>query len=1471
MKQAAWKSLMMKHVMIHIMLAALAGVMNAKAASCTWTGAWDNTPSSADDVIIIRSGMNLSWSASLPATVASWTQENTYTNTVTVETVYGASGFTNFTISGDCVISNGTWAHQDNSTTESKRLKIEVGANLTIETGGVIKVTGLGYDWGQGPGKPTTGTSLWICGAAHGGQGGGNGLTGSGGLVTYGLITTPTRLGSGGGFGYSGATSGGGAVILNVSDTLTVNGRIEANGGDATASSRGAGAGGSIHVTTGNLQGNGVIEATGGSATGGSGGGGGRIAVILTIGTNLDSVITCAYAGSGVVEAGAAGTVYLKKSTDTYGKLIVDNNNISTPELTTTLIRNNTNQLDLVVVTNAAKCELGTGGVFDLSDGGDLVGSTNSMLIFSEGEFRPGSTYTLSDFTFSQRGTNNTTFYTNLVISTGGVLMHVDNSSTEANKINMTIMGNLTIETGGVIKVTGLGYDRGQGPGKPTCVNPWLCGAAHGGQGGNSQGVPGGDVTYGSITTPTRLGSGGGSSVHSGSTSGGGAVILNVSDMLTVNGRIEANGGDATVNSRSAGAGGSIHVTTGNLQGNGVIEATGGSATGGGAGGGGRISVILTVGINLDSVITCAYAGNGAIEDGAAGTIYIKKSTDTYGTLRIDNTNRVTTVATLISSNVTDTTVGDVNIRDGAIFGVGTEQSITVHGNWTNGGSLTADTGSTVTLAGTDTAAIYGDNTFYHLTCSTAGKRLDFEAGTTSLVSGTLTLTGAPGNLIDLNATSQGNYWYLTLAPPALQSISYVAVEDCNADAGNTVGATDSSNVNHNVNWLFGVQGTNRWTGSVSTDWGASSNWDQGHVPFYQDVEVRITDVINAPILDADREIGLHLAIESGASLALNGHALTVNGAADIDGVIIAGSTETITFKGNLDLSNGTFTHANSTVVISGTDAQSIMTGSNSFYDMVVNTPSNTVAFKDTFSAHDITVSDNGGPVTFEAVFAVHNLAVNNTTNTVTFQAGFEAHEFRCRASSGSLNFHEGSDYNITNLLLRGEADNLIILRSSSTGQQWKLNVSGWHAVRYVDVKDSNAFSGHTIYAANSINSLNNTNWHFGTWLVWDGSESTDFAASNNWTQALAPCATNLLLIDGNGANAPIISSSTTVARMIVSMTETSVLTVNTNLTITGDLTILSGGTLTHGDNSTDETHKLNLSVEDDLLIEFGGSIDVNGKGFNVGEGPGAGRDQWDGGSHGGQGGDDGSDGIGETYGSITMPTRQGSGACSGSSGSGGGVIILDVGGILKVNGTMSADGDNSTFGGAAAGGSIYATAGRLAGDGTLSANGGNRGNAWGGGGGGRIALILTDGTEFGDITVTACGGSGVTYGAAGTIYLKIKDGDSSVVVDNNAFNTSARTILPPDIDGVASELHDTSLIVTNYGKIALSTNAWVGDILIYTNSSMTLTNFYLHVDSLEHNLEDLTDKNPGATNRVDYYEQILWEGLPAGTVFIFW
>jgi len=179
-----------------------------------------------------------------------------------------------------------------NAPAMSNRVYI-VCSNLTVNAGGVIEVSGRGYAGGvlgtKGSGPGGGSGSVWTPGGGgHGGYGGR--MNGSGVVVdgaTYGNPLAPVAPGSGGG-GSSGAgttgTAGGGAVRIEASAQVVLNGAIRADGDPDGGTRRGTGSGGSIFITCQTLVGSGLISASGGRATytgaeAGSGGGG-RIAVI---------------------------------------------------------------------------------------------------------------------------------------------------------------------------------------------------------------------------------------------------------------------------------------------------------------------------------------------------------------------------------------------------------------------------------------------------------------------------------------------------------------------------------------------------------------------------------------------------------------------------------------------------------------------------------------------------------------------------------------------------------------------------------------------------------------------------------------------------------------------------------------------------------------------------------------------------------------------------------------------------------------------------------------------------------------------------------------------------------------------------------------------------------------------------------------------------------------------------------------
>jgi|GEM_PF-920678 len=532
------------------------------------------------------------------------------------------------------LVINGILTHISNNTAETYKLDITINGNLTIGAAGSINVDNKGYQAQTGPGAGTYERG----GGSYGGKGARGNSSGSGGL-TYGSILQPSNIGSGGGGDGCGGTGGrgAGAIKLTVSGTANVLGTITAKGEDGIngGCGTGAGSGGSVWIITGTLSGNGTISARGGvgGQSRGGGGGGGRIAVHYT--TDSSTVTLQAYGGGGY-SFGGAGTVYKKSASETYGDLIIDNNDQDAwsdyaPGKT---VIDETYTFNNLTIQNYGNLTTGTSSNISYSS---LNWSTKGIITDNGGTFSVVSSGSDLIIPATSRLVENTArTFSNLNVN--GILTHSSNTTAETYKLNVTVNNNLTVDAAGSINADYKGYTSQSGPGAGTYQRG---GASFGGLGGrgDSTGVPG--AAYGSITQPNNIGSGGGGDGCGGvGGTGAGAIKLTVSGTTNIAGTITANGTAAASGcSVGAGSGGSIWISTNSLQGNGSLTAKGGNGygTGGGGGGGGRIAVYYST--DTSSVTYQLYGGTGyAI--GGAGTLYKKLASQTNGDLIIDNNNQ---------------------------------------------------------------------------------------------------------------------------------------------------------------------------------------------------------------------------------------------------------------------------------------------------------------------------------------------------------------------------------------------------------------------------------------------------------------------------------------------------------------------------------------------------------------------------------------------------------------------------------------------------------------------------------------------------------------------------------------------------------------------------------------------------------------------------------------------------------------
>lgn len=260
----------------------------------------------------------------------SWTLDSAANVTIQNKTVDIAG---TLTLMGGSVLSHP-------AATNSAEYSLEIDTtHLSINDTSSIDVSAKGYPKNRTFDLTTLNASVSNAGGSHGGFGGhgNNGASNFG--VAYDSYMDPQYPGAGSGNG----SAGGGLIRINAAGSVTVNGSIKADGG---SSNPGGGAGGGIAIVCNHLGGTGIIQANGGNGNGGccdyaGAGGGGRIAVtgfVTTAGAfALPSPNIVAKGGTGY-NNGGAGTVYLRSTTQTYGDLIVDNKNTTSPAKSTSLV-----------------------------------------------------------------------------------------------------------------------------------------------------------------------------------------------------------------------------------------------------------------------------------------------------------------------------------------------------------------------------------------------------------------------------------------------------------------------------------------------------------------------------------------------------------------------------------------------------------------------------------------------------------------------------------------------------------------------------------------------------------------------------------------------------------------------------------------------------------------------------------------------------------------------------------------------------------------------------------------------------------------------------------------------------------------------------------------------------------------------------------------------------------------------------
>ena len=594
------------------------------------------------------SSANCEWDAAATATVASWTMQNGYEGTVTVDTVFPGKGdFPCLTVTGAMTVDAGTITHPQSRTmaenhpatwdwlgdllaNETYRLRLDVGS-LAVGADGLLDAKGKGY--------LATHDSARV-NASHGGRVSADSPRCYGGPKEPVHVGLPDRPA---GNYYNGV--GGGAIYVTSAGAVVVDGIVRADsaGRDYGNNNHACGAAGSVYIQAASVSGTGTISAYGpGSADGNYKGTGGRVAIVTErpvdrstfASINADSARRNAqdYIAK---RFGGSGTVFFRDATMTHGVLVVASAETTYEAVPrdhrTDVSADGDWTFDRVELGGNVQLAVPAGTTLTLP-GWNCVTAPSNASDTPSGIFYLGGTLAFgsaADVTLSGKWyfapVSNYVFDANVALADGAAIgfggkytQTLANNAypTDIDMIHCTVNGDLTVPAGCAVNASRAGamlHGNYVPAGYPQ--------GAHGGRRSNA------GNTFGSVFRPRTVPHGQSNSY--GHQVPGGAVELVVTGTLTLGGTVETSGYTGTDGLASQMGGGAIDLAAGRLVGDGTITA--GAVRNGQPGG--RIAIRLTGGgatlDDFDGTIDCATMGAGSI--GSCGSVYIQTAADGEG------------------------------------------------------------------------------------------------------------------------------------------------------------------------------------------------------------------------------------------------------------------------------------------------------------------------------------------------------------------------------------------------------------------------------------------------------------------------------------------------------------------------------------------------------------------------------------------------------------------------------------------------------------------------------------------------------------------------------------------------------------------------------------------------------------------------------------------------------------------------
>ncbi|MDX6769058.1 MAG: fibronectin type III domain-containing protein [Elusimicrobiota bacterium] len=1291
------------------------------------------------------------------------------------------------TVGGLVVAPGGLLTHASNSSARSFVVNLSVTGDFDLQSGATVSVVGMGYAGGtatngSGPGAGRGATGFCEStggGAGHGGAGG-NATTRnqSPGGPGYGSTLDPTDLGSGGGAAgdpgcgpHPDGGNGGGAVLLTIGNTATLNGLITADGDNGGAGA-GGGSGGSINIKAGTLAGNGSVRANGGSSgnTSGGGAGGGRIALTASVASSYTGTVS-AVAGTGGTN-GAPGVTAIKVAPATDYDLIVDGRGVI-PSTQTVIPSGLSGVANLSVSTvNLVGGTLSLSNDFilgtranavigPLSVARDLVvpgtafsGVLNGVVdvqrdvvVTSLGAGVLIGTFTVHRDVVVQNGAtlsaSSMSITNDLIVRNGAKLTHPANAASRQYRLMLTVGHDFDLQSGGVVDLMGVGYAggtsrNGSGPGFGSGATGFCDstggGAGHGGVGGNAgtRNNSAGGIAYDSPANPIDLGSGGGAAGDPGcgggpaGGSGGGALVMTVANLATLNGLINADGVSPGPGA-GGGSGGTINIKADKFAGTMSVRANGGTGIShGGGGGGGRIALTGCDANLAVASVTGGPAASGNGGSGAAGS----SSIVVPGACPSPPATPTSIAFTAVSGASLSASWSSATLATAYLLQVSTAADfsgpITSSSTAGTSASVTGLQTSTTYFARVQATNQFGASPFSSVISTMTPAVIDDEvnlnvpAGHTYVMAGTHSYTGgiAVHGTIQVAAFAQGAPGFLFLSAPSARIFSGGRIladaagyaPATGPGAGETVpeqsGGGNGSGAAYGGNGGVGIRG-----GNIGPD---------GNIVFGGNAYGSIAQPSDLGSGGGGITSGANVVVQGGrggGKLRIDVGVLRVDGRISADGESGqengfwndragggSGGSVWITAQqlegAGIISANGGAASPRGFKNGGGGSGGRIAIG----YD--ASTYSGTIAARGGLGRQ----FGGAGTVVYGSELRIDNGITGATTPILSGSYAFE------RVAVGSHAIVEvaaGASVGVSNLFVR----------------------------------ENSTFTNRGSLTATGV-------------VVSSGAAVLRQIAGTLSAPRLEAATGGLLAYDGGVLSAQEAEAATGGR-----------LSVNSPLEL-ARLRVAPGGVVTHDPGDAD----FDLAVSQSMTVEFGGRVSADAVGHAPATGPGAGvtvtenfgGGRGSGGGYGGQGGAATQPG-GQPYGSLAQPSDLGSGGGGITSGHnvvvvqggrGGGKLRIDAQ-LLRVDGLISADGQtgeengfwNDRAGGGS-GGSILITARQLEGSGTIRANGGNSSPRssfnGGGGGGGRIALYYT--TLVGTQTLTVGGGRGGQDGSPGTI-----------------------------------------------------------------------------------------------------------------------